>query len=127
LRWHKLASHRHHASDIDDQWLITGLKDCSLSLNDAFDARRLSGAGAVSICSAWRRAIIAAAPRMETEMKRTFALFAAALVLAGTLAASAAPSLAQSGWRSANGQSWYGPGEYDRRVNGSDASTPGHN
>ena len=60
-------------------------------------------------------------------MKRTFALFAAALTLAGTLAVSAAPSLAQSGWRSPNGQSWYGPGEYDRRVNGSDASTPGHN
>jgi hypothetical protein len=24
-------------------------------------------------------------------------------------------------------RNWYGPGEYDRRVNGSDASTPGHN
>ena len=24
-------------------------------------------------------------------------------------------------------RNWYGPGEYDRMVNGSDASTPGHN
>jgi hypothetical protein len=65
---------------------------------------------------------------METDMKRTLATFAAALALAGTLIASAGPSLAQErGSRWTTQQNWYGPGQYDRLVNGSDASTPGHN
>ena len=61
-------------------------------------------------------------------MTRTLAMFAAALTLAGTLIASAGPSLAQErGARWTTQENWYGPGQYDRQVNGSDASTPGHN
>ena len=30
-------------------------------------------------------------------------------------------------WRTAPTRNWYGPGEYDRLMNGSDDSTPGHN
>jgi hypothetical protein len=65
---------------------------------------------------------------MEKKMTRTLALFAAAAALAGTLLASATPSLAQErGARWTTQQNYYGPGAYDRLVNGSDASTPGHN
>jgi hypothetical protein len=61
-------------------------------------------------------------------MTRTLATFAAALTLAGTLIASAGPSFAQErGSRWTTQENWYGPGQYDRQVNGSDASTPGHN
>jgi hypothetical protein len=76
---------------------------------------------------AWRF-MAAATSQMETEMTRALTIFAAAAALAGTLIASATPSLAQErGSRWTTQQNWYGPGEYDRRVNGSDASTPGHN
>ena len=61
-------------------------------------------------------------------MKRTLAIFAAALALTGALIASESQSFAQErGSRWQTQQNWYGPGEYDRQVNGSDASTPGHN
>jgi hypothetical protein len=50
-------------------------------------------------------------------MRRIFAAFAVAVALAGTVIASAGPSLAQS--------SRYSAGAYDRAVNGSLASTPG--
>jgi hypothetical protein len=61
-------------------------------------------------------------------MTRTLAMFAAALTLAGTLIASAGASFAQErGSRWTTQETWYGPGQYDRQVNGSDASTPGHN
>jgi hypothetical protein len=65
---------------------------------------------------------------MEIAMTRTFALFAAALALAGTLITSATPALAQErGSRWTTQGNWYTPGQFDRQVNGSDASTPGHN
>jgi hypothetical protein len=90
---------------------------------------------AASIFAAWRRAWAlasvaspAAESVMEKKMTRTLALFAAAAALAGTLIASATPSLAQErGSRWVAQQNYYGPGQYDRLVNGSDASTPGHN
>lgn len=70
----------------------------------------------------------AAECQMEKKMTRTLALFAAAATLAGTLIASATPSLAQErGSRWVAQQNYFGPGQYDRLVNGSDASTPGHN
>jgi hypothetical protein len=31
------------------------------------------------------------------------------------------------GWNACETRNWCGPGEYDRLMNGSDASTPGHN
>jgi hypothetical protein len=70
---------------------------------------------------------IAAEPKDgETTMTRTFALFAAALALTGALIASESQAFAQErGSRWSTEQNWYGPGEYDRRVNGSNASTPG--
>ena len=59
-------------------------------------------------------------------MTRTLALFAAAAAVSGMLIASATPSLAQErGPRWNTQQNFYGPGQYDRLVNGSEASTPG--
>jgi hypothetical protein len=61
-------------------------------------------------------------------MTRKFTLLAAAVALAGTLVASASPSVAQQrGPQWSTQGNWYGAGNYDRLVNGSDASTPGHN
>jgi hypothetical protein len=119
----------------DDQ--AAGITSCSrarysLSLNAAFGARRLLSGDGVSISPAWRRAwapsgvASPAAEEMETDMKRTFAILAAAAAVSGTLIASATPSLAQErGARWTTQQSYYGAGQYDRLVNGSDASTPG--
>jgi hypothetical protein len=40
---------------------------------------------------------------------------------------SSAEHAEQQGWSACETRNWCAPGEYDRLVNGSDASTPGHN
>ena len=62
-------------------------------------------------------------------MTRLFFALAVAVALFGTMLASSTPSFAQvrgDNWMQLQG-GFYGPGAYDRAVNGSQASTPGSN
>jgi hypothetical protein len=59
-------------------------------------------------------------------MTRT--LFIVTAVVIAVSAFGHSESYAAPAWEnSAPVGNWYGPGQYDRMVNGSDASTPGHN
>lgn len=58
----------------------------------------------------------------------TRALFiVAAVVIAVSTFAHSESYAAPGSENSAPVGNWYGPGQYDRMTNGSDASTPGHN